>query len=187
MYSSASTPVYGGAGATAATRQAGERRSRPRRFPRNLRKRQRRLGGNIRDVGAAARTLHSSWFAWSCGANDRHASISSATSKFQRECVQRAGERSRRRLAAILAIESWVTPRKPQHDAVALQPHRFGQISDIHIRSEQHHVGEAAVEHLAQLLQLSDLDLEPDQMADNGAGAFQHGADAAGPPRYGCP
>ena len=41
-------------------------------------------------------------------------------------------------------------------------------------------VGDAGVEHLAQLLERIDLDLDLDQMSGAGARALQHGADAAG-------
>ena len=57
--------------------------------------------------------------------------------------------------------------------------HRFGQLGDIHI-VEQHHVGQTGVEHLAQLLQRIDLDLDLNQMASMRPRALQHGDDAAG-------
>ena len=46
-------------------------------------------------------------------------------------------------------------------------------VGDIHV-VEQHHVGEAGVEHFAQLRQRIDLDLDLDQMAGMRARALQH-------------
>ena len=52
---------------------------------------------------------------------------------------------------------------------------------------EQHHVGEAAVEHLLQLIERIDLDLDLDQVAGRGAGALQHRRGCRPRPRCGCP
>ena len=57
--------------------------------------------------------------------------------------------------------------------------HRLGQRRDVHI-VEQHDVGHTSVEHLAQLRERIDLDLDLDQMSDMRPRAFQHRRYAAG-------
>ncbi len=52
-----------------------------------------------------------------------------------------------------------------QHEASLGQPHRLGQRRNVHV-VEQHDIGHAGVEHLAQLGQRIDLDLDLDQMPD---------------------
>ena len=73
-----------------------------------------------------------------------------------------------------------------QHDAAVGDLHRLGQRRDIHV-VEQHDIGETGVEHLAQLVERIDLDLDLDEMAGMRAGALQHRRGRRRRPRCGCP
>ena len=55
---------------------------------------------------------------------------------------------------------------------------RLAHGGGIHV-VEQHRVREPDLDHLAQLIERVDLDLDLDQMAGGGLGALEHGADAA--------
>ena len=69
--------------------------------------------------------------------------------------------------------------RRLDHQPAGDQRHGLLHRSDIEV-VDQHHVGEAAVQHLLKLRKRVDLDLDLDQMAGGSAGALQHRADAAG-------
>ena len=76
-------------------------------------------------------------------------------------------------------VSSVMPPEASSDELAGDHLHRLAHGRHIHV-VEQHRIGEPDREHLAQLIEGIDLDLDLDQMAGGGLGALQHGADAAG-------